>query len=95
MRWLDSIADSMVMNVRKPQEIVKDRGAWCASVLEVSKGWTQLSNCTAATNTFKLLFTVLATAVIKSSVLLLKSYHLEFSMLFPSSSSFYLMSLIM
>ena len=28
MRWLDSITNSMGMNVRKPQEIVKDRGAW-------------------------------------------------------------------
>ena len=26
MRWLDSITDSMDMNLRKPQEIVKDRG---------------------------------------------------------------------
>ena len=29
MRWLDSITDSVDMNLRKLQEIVKDRGAWC------------------------------------------------------------------
>ena len=31
MRWLDSIIDSVDMNLRKLQEIVKDRGAWCYS----------------------------------------------------------------
>ena len=28
MRWLDSIADSMEMNLSKLREIVEDRGAW-------------------------------------------------------------------
>ena len=28
MRWLDSITDSMDMNLCKLQEIVKDRGRW-------------------------------------------------------------------
>ena len=95
MRWLDSIINSMGMNVRKPQETVKDRGAWRAAIHEVSESWTQLSNWTAATHTVKLLFTDSATAVIKSSVLLLKSHHLEFSMLFLFFFFFYLMSLIM
>ena len=27
IRWLDSITNSMGMNLSKPQEIVKDRGA--------------------------------------------------------------------
>ena len=32
MRWLDSITDSMDMNLSKLQETVKDRGAWRLAV---------------------------------------------------------------
>ena len=40
MRWLDSITDSMDMNLNKFQEIVEDRGAWCAAVHGITKSWT-------------------------------------------------------
>ena len=44
MRWLDSITDSMDMNLRKLREIVKDTKAWCAAIRGVTKNQTQLSN---------------------------------------------------
>ena len=37
MRWLDSVLDSMDMNLSKLQEIMTDRKAWCAAVHEVAK----------------------------------------------------------
>ena len=40
MRWLDGITVSTDMNLSKIQEIVKDRGAWCATVHEVTKDTT-------------------------------------------------------
>ena len=43
MRWLDSITDSMGMNLNKLSEIVKDRVAWHAAVHGVTKSWTQFS----------------------------------------------------
>ena len=42
--WLDSITDSIDMNLRKLQEIVEDREAWNAVVHGVTKSRTQLSD---------------------------------------------------
>ena len=44
MRWLDSITNSMNMNLSKLWEIVEDRGGWQATVPRVTKSWTQLSD---------------------------------------------------
>ena len=40
IRWLDTITDSIDMNLSKLQEIVEDRGARHAAVHGVSKSWT-------------------------------------------------------
>ena len=44
IRWLDSITDSVDMNLSKLKEIVKDRRAWCAVVHGAAKSQTRLSN---------------------------------------------------
>ena len=44
MRWLDSVTDSLDMNVSRLQERVKDRGAWYAAVHGASKSCPRLSN---------------------------------------------------
>ena len=42
MRWLDSITDSVDMNLGKFWEVVRDREAWCAAVYWVTKSQSQL-----------------------------------------------------
>ena len=48
MRWLDSIIDSVDMNLSKLQEVVRDRGAWHAAVHGIVNSWIQLSDWTTA-----------------------------------------------
>ena len=43
MRWLDSITDSMEMNLSKLQETLEDRGDGRAAIHGVTKSWTVLS----------------------------------------------------
>ena len=44
MRWLADITDLMDMSVSKLREMVKDREAWHAAILAISKSQTRLSD---------------------------------------------------
>ena len=44
VRWLDSITDSMDMNLSKLLETVKDRGVWRVTAHAVAKSQTQLND---------------------------------------------------
>ena len=44
MIWLDSITESMDMNLSKLWETVKDRGGWHAAVYAAAKSQKGLSN---------------------------------------------------
>ena len=37
MRWLDGVTESVDMSLSQFQEIVKDRGVWCAAVHGVTE----------------------------------------------------------
>ena len=50
MRWLDSVTDSMDLNLNKSREMVKDREALHVEALHgIPKSWTWLSDWTATT----------------------------------------------
>ena len=54
MKWLDSISDSMDMNLSKLQETVKDREAQSAAVHGIAKSPTQLRDWTTTATMYKL-----------------------------------------
>ena len=52
MRWLDSIRDSVDMNLSKLWETVENRGAWRAAVRGFTRSQTQLNDSTTTTTMY-------------------------------------------
>ena len=63
-RWLDSINDSMDMNLNKLQEIVKDSEAWHAVIHGVVKIWKWLSYWTVTSKSWKCVFSEIKKLII-------------------------------
>ena len=61
MRWLDSIRDSVDMNLSKLWETVEDRGAWRAAVRGFTRSRTQRLNYYNNNVLFKPFYQVLQT----------------------------------
>ena len=56
IRWLDGITNAMDMNLGKLQEMLRDRGTWCATVHGVAKSQTQLRDWTTIISNVEHLF---------------------------------------
>ena len=44
MNWLETITNSVDVNLSKLWEVAKDREAWHSAVHGVTKSWTQMSD---------------------------------------------------
>ena len=97
MRWLDRIIDLTDMNLTKPQEIVKDRGAWLWSLNE-SDTTEQLNSNNI--KPLKILFSKLSLLIAYNFpnsyrfVIFVKCYH-RFSILFFTGLEFVKASVIL
>ena len=75
MRWMDSITNSVDINLSKLRELVTDREAWCGAVHGVAKNQTRLSDWTELNWT---ILYFLFSKVLVSSSPKLEYYYLEF-----------------